>query len=598
MKRAMKRITSFTSNSNQKHRNDQSPTKRRSGISERNQTRSQQQYTKSTKTTKTRKRFPTIDREESRRKQSCSNEPGGDYNDTKSVKIDRDLERKQTRQSKSNRFCSKRPSKVSKSPSKHPDANQILKQREKERKEKIYRKRKDRSYQQDQKLPKHQQRKQQQQQQKKKSPMNQQQKHQLWQQHHCHRNPYATPGCHNKMETNILYSSGSSFEALWSSLNHTSEQKRETVTSMPIRDKISILSNLNPNPNTVRSRAEGSKTSRPAHKLRNPKRDESTQTSRSSNIKLAEKETKEPMKENLGQNDSNQKRCKSRSRSLKKTNHSVKQCKRIGARSRSVPPKKNPRSERSKRSVKSKSQRPRLPTNKTPTKRKKISLRPLERHFRRQRHKKDPGIFEESSETSRTDRTDFTTSSHNSRSRSRASSRRSRKSRSPSSSRRLRSSKRKNMRVEDALRLLYPKNHPTYLIQSVISSSEDEEDSDSKKKGIQIHMSTQRPQRRTKRNPSRDRGFSGLSFNERHSRKGRRPNRHCQEAISNKETPRITEGTSPKHLAPVSSKGRMGRSCSREPTKERRHSDKRCQSRLIGQHNQKTQYPNPFVKPG
>ncbi len=384
---------------------------------------------------------------------------------------------------------------------------------------------------------------------------------------------YYAPSSNNDVGSNGVYSTSSSFEALWLSNHGASEKTREihTPAKPPVRDrlpmeKIDIVSEKNPSkPNHDKlSMEKPSKVlglddnDSPIKHLFNhleKKHGVATKTVNRAKVRGSETETNHEMKSILPPKRDASDTHPERSPETRKK----KDIKR-SRRGRSVTrTQSSPGSLRNKQ--KATSPRPKVLTTESPIKPKTSAKK--QRGNKKQSNKKSGSMtrdasLEESSETSRTDRTTSSScpfdSSFSSRARSRSVSRRSSsrrsssrkprpssraksKSRARSSSSRKRRPSGRKMRVEDARKLLNPTDHPTYLIRPVYSSSEDEDEKEPK--SPKSHKS---PKRRAKRNSSQDRGFCGLSSQGQQvqPRKGKRPNRPCQEINTKEESPTET----------------------------------------------------------
>ena len=394
---------------------------------------------------------------------------------------------------------------------------------------------------------------------------------------------YYAPSSNNDVGSNGVYSTSSSFEALWLSSHGSSEKTRGTHTSAkpPVRDrlpmeKIDIVNEKNPSkPNRKELSMEKTSTkllgqddndSPIDHLFNHLEKKHGTKLVNRAKFIGSETEPNHEKKSILPpKRDASDTHPERSSETPKKKD--IKRSRRGRSVTRTQ---SSPGSLRNKRNPTS--PRPRVLTTQSPIK-PKTSVKKKRGHKKKSTTNsgsmtKDASL-EESSETSRTD------SSISSRARSRSVSRRSSsrrsssqkprpssraksKSRARSSSRKRRPSGRK-MQVEDARKLLNPTDHPTYLIRPVYSSSEDEDEDDKEPKSPKSRKS---PKRRAKRNSSKDRGFCGLPSQGQQvqPRKGKRPNRQCQEINTKEESP--TE-TAKQMLTP----GGMA------------------------------QYPNPFVKP-
>lgn len=383
---------------------------------------------------------------------------------------------------------------------------------------------------------------------------------------------YYAPSSNNDVGSNGVYSTTSSFEALWASNHGASEKPREmrTPAKPPVGDRLPMgkIDSVNeknpskPNHNELsmekQSKVQGqddndSLIDSPIDNLLNrleKKHGVATKSVNRAKVRGHETETNHEKKSILPP-----KRVENDTQPEVSPETPKKKDIKRSRRGRSVTrTQSSPGCLRNKQ--KSKSPRPRVLTTESPIKPKASVTK--QRGNEKKSNKKSGNMtkdasLEESSETSQTDRTTLD-SSFSSRARSRSVSRRSSsrksssrrsssqkprpsprarsKSRARSSSRKRRTSGRK-MRVEDARKLLNPTDHPTYLIQPVYSSSEDENE-----KELKSPKPQKSPKRRAKRNSSKqDRGFCGLSSQEQvQPRKGKRPIRQCQEINTKEES--------------------------------------------------------------
>ncbi len=452
------------------------------------------------------------------------------------------------------------------------------------------------------------------------------------------------------METENLQSSGSSFDADWS--------YKVDSTAATNRGKNSDIDNSNSNSNTQRSQSKGSqpayitnKSPRANRNSRKPDQDKPRDSRRPSKNKSTAKKARRSRKNELdstlrelfhligkknkyssnindpsmnNRNGSNRNQGQrrhsnekqTRSRSLKRNDRTAIRSKSKNPRSKSLPP--------NQQSKRTKSPHRTLPSDKSsdkraktaPTKRNADLSLPLKNHCEHKASKNQP--IEEPSETSQTDRTartEYTTSSagpvdqssfhqrarsrsksRRSASRTRSSSRRPKTNRARSTSRKPRSTNSK-MSVEDAKKLLYPTNHPTYVIQPVIDSSSEDEDDERERRTERRTRSQPSPRRRRpqKRETAKDRGFSGLGVQQSKPRKGRRPKRTSEESKTERRE-------SPPSSPVITLSTRSSRRIQRSHSRERQRKEKHLSPEVFKIEGTKylsdalNKYPNPFVK--